>query len=339
MNLQLPFELKVINRVLPVVSLAFLLPGTGLGTSGTCWSGSDESGLPDFQEQEITIQKVQVSERVWMFLGRGGNVGVIITDDGVVLIDTQYESVAPVIVEQIRVLTDQPIRYIINTHLHGDHVGGNAYMQQFGIVIAHKNTYERMLAGWEGTGMPTRGDGFPQMTFQDELRLNIGGVEIQLFNLGRGHTDTDVVVWIPGENVVHVGDLFFNGMTPYVDVGNGAHTGMWISVIEGVIQRIKPDTRVIPGHGELSDVEGFRLMRDYLQAVRDAVRRAHSAGMSREEIISMTLEDIGEQFAGWSGRTLGMALSAAYDEIIGGGGDPFLTPDHLALTDQPAGIE
>lgn len=272
--------------------------------------------------QEVTLRPVQVSDRVWALFGRGGNIGVVITDGGVVVIDTQYESVAPAIVEQIRALTDQPIRYIVNTHLHGDHVGGNAVLQRYGVVVAHKNTYDRMLAGWEGTGMPGREDGLPQLTFQDELRLYLGGVEIQLFHLGRGHTDTDVVVWIPSENVVHVGDLFFNKMAPYVDMPNGAHTGLWISFIDGVIQRINPDTRVIPGHGELSDVDGLRGMGRFLQAVRSAVQKAHAEGKSREEILSLTLSDLGEEFADWNGRRLSMALSAAYAEIVGSGPIP-----------------
>lgn len=170
--------------------------------------------------------------------------------------------------------------------------------------------------------MPGRGDGLPQLTFQDELRLYLGGVEIQLFHLGRGHTDTDVVVWIPSENVVHVGDLFFNKMAPYVDMPNGAHTGLWISFIDGVIQRINPDTRVIPGHGELSDVDGLRGMGRFLQAVRSAVQKAHAEGKSRQDILSLTLSDLGEEFADWNGRRLSMALSAAYAEIVGSGPIP-----------------
>ena len=271
------------------------------------------------REQQPEIIRTRVSERIWMFSGRGGNVGAIITDDGVVVIDTQYENTIPSIVEQIGSLTDQPIRYIINTHLHGDHVGGNAYMQQYGAIIAHQNTYDRMLARWEGEGAPGIGDGFPQLTFRDSFTLNIGGIEIQLFHLGRGHTDTDVVVWIPGENVVHVGDLLFNRMTPYVDVNNGAHTGMWISAINEVIQRINSDTRVIPGHGELSDVDGFRKMADYFQAIRRIVQTAHTEGKTKEEILSLTLTDLGEQFADWSGNRLNMALAAAYTEIFGNG--------------------
>lgn len=287
--------------------------------SGLFLSAAIESEGTPAPEQQPVITSIQVSERIWMFSGRGGNIGVIITDDGVVVIDTQYEDTAPAIVEQIGTLTDQPIRYIINTHIHGDHVGGNAYMQQYGAIIAHQNTYDRMLARWEGEGAPGRGDGFPQLTFRDSFTLNIGGIEIQLFHLGRGHTDTDVVVWVPGENVIHVGDLLFNRMTPYVDVSNGAHTGTWISVINQVIQKINSDTRVIPGHGELSDVDGFRTMASYFQAVRRIVQTAHSEGKTKEEILSLTLADLGEQFADWSGNRLSMALSAAYTEIVGNG--------------------
>jgi len=290
------------------------------------------------REQQPVITRIQVSERIWMFSGRGGNIGVIITDDGVVVIDTQYENVAPALVEQIGNLTDQPIRYIINTHLHGDHVGGNAYMQQYGSVIAHQNTYDRMLSRWEGEGFPGKGDGLPQLTFRDSFTLNIGGLEIQLFHLGPGHTDTDVVVWIPDENVVHVGDLLFNRITPYIDVNNGSHTGNWISVINRVIQVINPDTRVIPGHGDLSDVDGFRTMARYLQAVRQIVQTCHSEGKTKEEILSKTLADLGEQFADWSGNRLSLALSAAYDEIVGTGSKLHASLHMISTSREPDGM-
>lgn len=306
---------------LVIVAASGVLPynRVHVDASGLSLSAAIESEGTLAREQQPVITSIQVSERIWMFSGRGGNIGVIITDDGVVVIDTQYEDIAPAIVEQIGTLTDQPIRYIINTHIHGDHVGGNAYMQQYGAIIAHQNTYDRMLVRWEGEGAPGRGDGFPQLTFRDSFTLNIGGIEIQLFHLGRGHTDTDVVVWVPSENVIHVGDLLFNRMTPYVDVSNGSHTGMWISVINQVIQRINSDTRVIPGHGELSDVDGFSNMASYFEAVRRIVQTAHSEGKTKEEILSLTLADLGEQFADWSGNRLSMALSAAYTEIIGNG--------------------
>lgn len=313
---------KKMMIVVPVIAFALIvvsLNSTPVEVLGFSSYAAIESERPITREEQSVLTRIQVSERIWMLSGRGGNIGVIITDDGVVVIDTQFENAAPALVEQISTLTDQPIRYIINTHVHGDHVGGNAYMQQYGMVIAHQNTYDRMLSRWEGEGAPGRGDGFPQLTFRDSFTLNIGGIEIQLFHLGRGHTDTDVVVWVPDENVVHVGDLFFNRMTPYVDRNNGCHTGMWISVIDQIIQRINSDTRVIPGHGDLSDVDGFRTMARYLQAVRRVVQTAHSEGKTKEEILSLTLADLGEQFADWSGDRLSMALSAAYAEIVGDG--------------------
>ncbi len=270
--------------------------------------------------QEGVFTRVQVSDRVWALYGRGGNIGVIVTDDGVVVIDTQFEDIAPGAVEQIRAITDRPIRYIINTHVHGDHVGGNAVLQQYGDVIAHQNTFDRMMAGRDDGGLPGRGEGLPQVTFQDEMRFYLGGVEIQAFHLGRAHTDTDVVVWMPGENVVHTGDLVFNGSVPYVDKRNGAHTGGWVSFLGDVMQRVNPDARVIPGHGEVTGIEGMQTQARYFRAVQRAVSEAYTAGKSREEILAMGLAPLGEVFAGLEGDSrLGMSYGAVYTEVYGNG--------------------
>jgi len=270
------------------------------------------------QETETpSMQRTQLSDRVWMLTGRGGNVGVVVTDEGVIVIDDQFENMAPLIVEQVRAVTDQPIRYVINTHVHGDHVGGNGVLQEYADVIAHHNTYGRMLRGWEGEGQPRKGDGLPEITFDSEMNFHLGGVEIELFHIDRGHTDTDVAVWIASENVVHMGDLFFNGMAPYVDKANGAYLPGWSAFIGTVLQRIGPNTQVIPGHGELSDVAGLRDMGRYVRGVRQVVAQALEEGKSKDEILALPISSLGEDFAGWDDRRFSMSLEAAYSELVG----------------------
>ena len=270
------------------------------------------------QETEApSMQRTQLSDRVWMLTGRGGNVGVVVTDEGVIVIDDQFENMAPLIVEQVRAVTDQPIRYVINTHVHGDHVGGNGVLQEYADVIAHHNTYGRMLRGWEGEGQPRKGDGLPEITFDSEMNFHLGGVEIELFHIDRGHTDTDVAVWIASENVVHMGDLFFNGMAPYVDKANGAYLPGWSAFIGTVLQRIGPNTRVIPGHGELSDVAGLRNMGRYVRGVRQVVAQALEEGKSKDEILALPISSLGEDFAVWDDRRFPMSLEAAYSELVG----------------------
>jgi glyoxylase-like metal-dependent hydrolase (beta-lactamase superfamily II) len=271
---------------------------------------------PPVRAQTPALERQQVSERVWMLSGRGGNTSVVVTGEGVIVIDTKYSASAPEIVAQIRQITDQPIRFIINTHLHGDHVGGNAALQEHGPVIAHRNTYERMKH------IEAPEAALPRIVFDREMTLRLGDTEIRLLHRGRAHTDTDVAVWLPGENVLVTGDLFFNRITPYVDRENGAHTAGWIEFINTLVQLGDRDTKVVPGHGELSDLDGFRAMSRYLQAVRAVVQRAHDEGRSKEEIVALTLADLGEEFTDWQGSRVGMALSAAWDELIGKGTAP-----------------
>ncbi len=270
------------------------------------------------QETEApSMQRTQLSDRVWMLTGRGGNVGVVVTDEGVIVIDDQFENMAPLIVEQVRAVTDQPIRYVVNTHVHGDHVGGNGVLQEYADVIAHHNTYGRLLQGWDGEGQPRKGDGLPQITFDSEMSFHLGGVEIELFHIDRGHTDTDVAVWIASENVVHMGDLFFNGMAPYVDKANGAYLPGWSAFIGTVLQRIGPNTQVIPGHGELSDVAGLRNMGRYVRGVRQIVAQALEEGKDKDEILALPISSLGEDFASWDDSRFSMSLAAAYSELVG----------------------
>ena len=264
-----------------------------------------------------SMQRTQLSDRVWMLTGRGGNIGVVVTDEGTIVIDDQFENMAPLILEQVRAITDQPIRYVINTHVHGDHVGGNGVLQEYADVIAHHNTYGRLLQGWEGDGTPRKGDGLPQITFDSEMDFHLGGVEIELFHIDRGHTDTDVAVWIASENVVHMGDLFFNGMAPYVDKGNGAYLPGWSEFIGTVLQRVGPDAKVIPGHGELSDVAGLRTMGRYVRGVRQVVAQALEEEKSKDEILALPISSLGEDFASWDDQRFSMSLEAAYSELVG----------------------
>ncbi len=262
------------------------------------------------QTQSSSLERFQVSENVWMLSGRGGNVGVVVTGEGVIVIDTQYSNSAPAIIEHIRAITTQPIRYIVNTHVHGDHVGGNAILQQYGDIIAHRNTFERMRA----TGAET--DALPRIVFDREMVLRTGGVEIQLIHQERAHTDTDVAVWLPDENVLITGDLLFNRMTPYVDQERGANTAGWIAFINTLTRLGNTATKVIPGHGESGDLDDLSAMGRYLQAVRNTVQSAHADGRSKDEILALTLEELGDEFADWEGNRLSMALAAAYAELI-----------------------
>ena len=323
--------------LLSLLSTVLLLMGVQPG--GWAHEHPHHLAEPSWQhhQQDSIFTRVQVSDRVWLLYGRGGNVGIVVTDDGVLVIDTQFRNIAPGIVRQIRAITDKPIRYVLNTHVHGDHVGGNPVFQQFSDVIAHQNTFERMLEDWRGEGLPKRGDGLPQITFQKELRFYYGGVRLEAFHLGRGHTDTDVVIYLPDEDVVHMGDLLFNDIVPYVDKKRGAHTGGWVRFLRAVYARIRPTTKVIPGHGKLTDREALRKMIGYFQDMRKAVEKAHVAGKSREEILSLKLD----KYAGWSGqKRLGMTLGAIYTELYGNGPTLLVvnkSEETVAFVDVPTG--
>lgn len=234
-------------------------------------------GLSGQGQQEVHYEAIPVSESIFMLdSGQGGNVGACVGADGIFLIDDQFERTAPKLLEALERLSDGPVEFLINTHFHGDHAGGNPILGQGATILAHENVRKRLLAGVNAPAMEPAG--LPVVTFQDGISVHFNGEEIRLVHYPAGHTDGDSAVFFAGSDAVHLGDLYFNGMYPFIDLDSGGSAAGLTRAIADVLQRIGPKTRVIPGHGPLASREDLQRYHDMLEHTTALVKEALQAG-------------------------------------------------------------
>ena len=239
----------------------------------------------------VEITSTQLADGVWMLQGAGGNLGVSAGADGVFLIDDQYAPLTEKIVAAIaKIAPETPIRFVLNTHWHGDHTGGNENLGERGaLIVAHENVRERMsvdqfLEAMNRTVEASPAGALPVVTFTDAVTFHLNGDAIHAVHVAPAHTDGDAFVHFREADVIHAGDLFFNGMYPFIDLSSGGSLDGIIAAAERMLELTRPETKVIPGHGPLAtraDLEKYRTM---LVGVRDAVAPMVAAGKSLEEI-------------------------------------------------------
>jgi glyoxylase-like metal-dependent hydrolase (beta-lactamase superfamily II) len=251
----------------------------------------------DFSKVEIKVTKV--AGTVYMLTGAGGNIGVSSGDDGIVIVDDQFAPLAPKIKEALKGITAKPIKFIVNTHYHGDHTGGNEIFGKEAPILAHENVRARLAAGSSARGNatpPAPKDALPVITFNDRASLHVNGEEIKAIHFPHGHTDGDSVIYFTQSNVVHMGDDFFNGMYPFVDVENGGSVKGMLAGVDKVLSTLPDDAKVIPGHGPLSDKAGLRTFAEVLRGTTNAVAKALAAGKTLDQ---MKAENILAQWDSW----------------------------------------
>ena len=242
----------------------------------------------DFSKVEIRAEKL--AESVWMLTGSGGNLAVSAGEDAVFLVDDQYAPLTEKIVAAIGRISAKPVRFVLNTHWHGDHVGGNESLGRAGaVIVAHDNTRKRLgteqfLEMWRATVKPLPKAGLPVVTFSQDTTFHLNGEEIRAFHAPRAHTDGDVIVHFAGSDVIHMGDVFWNRLYPLVDTGSGGTMDGVIAAVDRALALATARTRIIPGHGPLATRDDLMAYRDMLAAVTERVRRMIREGSKLEEI-------------------------------------------------------
>jgi glyoxylase-like metal-dependent hydrolase (beta-lactamase superfamily II) len=237
------------------------------------------------------IQVHPAAGKVSMLEGQGGNIGVSVGADGLLMIDSQYASMAPKIRAALDGLSTKQLRFLINTHWHGDHVGGNAIFGELTPIVAHSNVRVRMAKD------AAAASALPMLTYDDALTLYFNGEEIEVRHIGPAHTDGDSLVWFKTSNVVHLGDCFFNQRFPFIDLDSGGSVRGLTQVITQLLATLPKDAILIPGHGPLAthaDLAGYLKM---LTGTQKLVAGALAAGKSAE---TMKQEQLLAEYASWS---------------------------------------
>lgn len=259
----------------------------------------------------VEIRTVAVARDIHMLLGRGGNIAVVSGDRGVLLVDDQYAPLTEKIRSAVRAIHPGPIRFVLNTHWHGDHTGGNENLGNTGtVVVAQENVRTRMSAeqvmkAFGRTVPPSPSGALPVITFPQTVTFHVGDMRVRVEHVPNGHTDGDSIVWFEGRDVLHTGDVYFNGMYPFIDIDAGGSIGGIIAAVDGALGALPANAKVIPGHGPLSNPSELRAYRDMLAAVRTRIAQAIAEGKSEDEVVAL-------------------APTAGFDSAWGGG---FLKPE------------
>ena len=242
----------------------------------------------DFSKTEI--KTTQLGKTVYMLQGAGGNIGVSAGADTVFVVDDQYAPLTPKISAAIAAISPKPVQFVFNTHWHSDHTGGNENLGKAGaIIVAHENVRKRMSTDqfielFKSKEPAAPKVALPIVTFTASMSFHLNGEEIRIVHMPRAHTDGDSIVHFLDSDVVHMGDVYFNGMYPFIDYGSGGSIDGTIAACDLVLGMVTDKTKIIPGHGPLSNREELTAYRDMLRTVMSRIRVAISEGKSDDEI-------------------------------------------------------
>ena len=240
----------------------------------------------------VQIRTVPLTGGLAMLIGAGGNMAVSYGKDATFLVDDQFAPLTPKIVAAIAKLTQNPIRYVANTHYHGDHSGGNENLGKAGsVIVAHENVRRRMSTEqfsklFNRSTPPSPAIALPVVTFNDQVNFHQNGEEIAVFHVKSAHTDGDAIVWFKTANVIHMGDTYFKERYPFIDVDGGGSIDGLIAAIDKVLGLIDGNTRVIPGHGELSNKAEMTEYRKVIATARDQAKKLIAEGKTLEQAVA-----------------------------------------------------
>ena len=240
------------------------------------------------QRQEVQIKTTKITDQFYMLEGQGGNIGIFIGDDAIFMIDDQFAPITPKILAAIKKITPKKVDYLINTHWHGDHTGGNENMSKEGaLIFAHDNVRKRMSkesTRW-GRKVPASPEAaLPVITFDKDMTFHINGDDILAIHVHNAHTDGDALIYFANNNVLHTGDSYFQKGFPYIDLTSGGSIDGYIEGIQKMLLLIDDDTKVVPGHGKVSSKAELKTYLEMLNILKSRVLAEIKKGKTLEEV-------------------------------------------------------
>lgn len=234
------------------------------------------------QAKDVIIKTTKLSDNIYMLEGRGGNIGVSVGEDGVIMIDSQFAPLSDKIIAAIKELSDKDIKYLVNTHHHGDHTGGNGNISKLGTqIVAHDNVRKRVKANVKQSD-----ESLPIITFNDKLSIHINGEQALIFHVENAHTDGDAMLYFTQSNVLHTGDTYFNGRYPYIDLKSGGSVDGYINAVKSAMIFVDENTKIIPGHGKLSNKTEYETFLKMLETIKANVLAEIENGKTEAEVVA-----------------------------------------------------
>ena len=256
------------------------------------------------QKKEIKIEATKLTDQIYKLKGRGGNIGLFIGDDGVFMIDDQFAPLTQKILEAIQKITNKPLKYLINTHWHGDHTGGNENIAKEGaIIVAHKNVRKRMSVDQFVRGKVKKASpksALPVITFTEDIMMHFNNDAVLITHIHDAHTDGDAIIYFTKNNVIHMGDTYFQGKFPYIDIDSGGSINGYIAGIEKAIFLSDDDTQIIPGHGNVATKADLKPYLIMLKTLKKRFQKEITKGRSLEEVVdNKKITEDYVSFNGW----------------------------------------
>ena len=280
--------------MLPTRTVRFAAVALGFGGLWFAWTQQPPA-------EPLQLQKL--ADDLHVLSGSGGNVAILTTSDGVILVDDKFDRNVPEILDNVKKVSDKPVRYVLNTHQHGDHTGGNEALLKGAEIIIQRNARANMVEGKQ--------PGLPRIAYSEEASLFLGGKEVRARHYGRGHTNGDSVIYFPVHRIVHTGDLFVNG-APFVDYSAGGSALAWPATLDKVLEL--DFDRVIPGHGPVMTKADLVGWKKSFETIRDRITQLKKSGKSKDEANGLLKFD---DLPGWNppGRFWPRTYAGFYDEI------------------------
>ena len=256
------------------------------------------------QKKEVKIEPIKLTDQLYVLKGKGGNIGLFIGQDGVFMIDDQFAPLTPKILIAIKKITSKPIKYLINTHWHGDHTGGNENIEKEGaLIVAHNNVRKRMSVDQVVRGKTKKASpesALPVITFTDDMMMYFNNDDVLITHIHNAHTDGDAIIYFTKNNVLHMGDTYFQGKFPYIDLASGGSINGYIDGIEKAILLSNEETKVIPGHGNVAKRSDLKSYLKMLNAIKSNIQKEiDNKATLQEVLVNKAITEGYKSFNGW----------------------------------------